>query len=216
MRSLLTACLLATGLALLPACGLTGPECGPFETPTSPVVDFDSQALAATQDLSDAWPRLSPIEEDTLTDGHFAIYMQALHERRAPLGPNASTRSSTSASWSLIPTAHACSPPPLAAVGTVSDLRIYSSAPLFDGYTTDDNLAPLFDIAVRKVDSPARVVPLETFLDGPAEFAREIALVLTETPRTTAEAQFTVEYRQDDGELESYTFTTNPVVIEAA
>lgn len=215
MRFLLTACLLATGLALLPACGLTGSECGPFDTPTAPVVDFDSQALAATQDPSDAWPRLSPIEDDTLTEGHFAIYMQALDARRATLGLDASARPSTPASWSLIPTAHACTPPSIAAIGTISDLRIYSSTPLFDGYSTDDNLASLFDIAVRDLDGPARIAPLETFLSGPAEFAREIALVLTETPDTSAEAQFTVEYRQDSGELERYTFTTNPVVMQS-
>ncbi len=215
MRSLLTACLLATGLALLPACGLTGSECGPFETPTSPVVDFDSQVLTATQDPSDPWPRLSPIEDDTLTEGHFTIYMQALDARRATLGPDASARPAMPASWTLLPTAHACTPPSIAAIGTVSDLRIYSSTPLFDGYATDDNLAPLFDIAVRDLDGPARVAPLETFLSGPAEFAREIALVLTETPDTTAETQFTVEYRQDSGELERYSFTTNPVVLRS-
>lgn len=215
MRSLLTACLLATGLALLPACGLTGSECGPFETATSPVVDFDSQVLAATQDLSDPWPRLSPIEDDTLTEGRFAIYMQALDARRATLGLDASARSSIPASWTLLPTAYACTPPPIAAVGTVSDLRIYSSTPLFDGYPPDDNLAPLFDIAVRALDGPARVAPLETFLSGPAEFAREIVLILNEMPDTTAEAQFTVEYRQDSGELDRYTFTTNPVVLRS-
>jgi hypothetical protein len=193
----------------------TGNDCGPFETPTAPVVDFDSRALAATQDPSDSWPRLSPIEDDTLTEGHFAIYMQALDARRATLGLDAWTRPANPASWSLIPTAHACSPLPLAAVGTISDLRIYSNVPLFNGYTTDDNLAPLFDIAARDVDGPSRVAPLETFLSGPAEFAREIALILTETPDTTAETQFTVEYRQDGGELERYSFTTNPVVIRS-
>jgi len=216
MRSLLAAFLLTAGLAFLPACDLiTGSECGPFDTPTVPVVDFETQILTATSDPFNTWPRLSPIEGDTLAEGHFAIYMDALTPDGAALHLPPASRTPSTASWTLIPTAHACTPPPITAIGTVSALRIYSNIPLFDGYSTDDDLAPLFAIAVRDIDGSGRVVPLETFLDGSTDFAREVALVLTETPNTTAEAQFTVEFRQDEGELRSYNFTTDPVVIRA-
>ena len=213
MRSLLTVCLFATGLALLSACDLTGTGCGPFDTPTVPVADFETQPLTATSDPFDTWPRLSPIESDTLTEGSFAIYMNALTSDRTALRLPSAPQAPAPASWTLIPTAHACTPPPIVATGTISSLRIYSSTPLFNGYSTEDNLAPLFDIAVRDVDGTGRVEPLETFLSGSADFAREIALVLTETPDTTAEAQFTVEFQQENGELETYSFTTDPVVI---
>lgn len=193
--------------ATVAACNFPiGNDCGPFKNKFR-TLDVSTSLAEAEIDTVESRPVLSPISNDTLRSPLLAIDMQPqielYDERFRPLS-----------AFQIILAAHACSPPIPSSEEVITGLRITADAPFADGYPAGANLAPLFDAAVyNRADFGYRRFDLPAFLDRTPSAADRIILLLTERPETTRELRFTVEYEQQGPGLETYTFTSEPVVV---
>lgn len=203
MRSVLACGLLALILAI-GAC-TTADDCGPFPGKFY-TTDFSSEAVKATvPDTNRVKPTLSPIDGDTLTDGHFAI-------RMLPQTTTYSLRPKRERSFRLFNTAYACSPDIPTSDEVIQDIRISTDPPFGSDGSSSDDVSSLFDIIVLTRDG-YREYELDGFLSRAPNAVRELILILDATPETTSRFQFTVEYVQDGRGLEYYEFQTNPIVL---
>lgn len=208
MKRLTCACLFVI-LATLSACdALTGNECGPFDNRFR-TLDFSTALAEATIDTLSGEPMLSPISNDTLQSDLLAIDMQ----------PDVETYREGSrpfAALQLIPAAHACSPPLLKSNEVITSLRVVADADFTDGYPAGSNLAPLFDVAVyNRAEFGYQRFELPAFLRDNPSSANRLILLLKARPDATRKFQFTVEYEQEGSGLETYTYTSEPVVVTA-
>ena len=207
MRRLLAFALLGLLLAFS-ACD-AAVDCGPFHDKFK-TTDFTTAAYRIENgDSLQAAPILSPIENDTLTEGAFAVRMTPMQEsyssskRSRPLG--------------FVLAAYACLPAPPSSDEIIRDIQIYSDQAFNRAYAADDDLADLFDVLVLSFANQFnyRRFDLHDFLSEAPNAAEELVLVLKAAPEMTSAFRFTIKYFQEGEGLDYYEFTTAPVVLEA-
>ena len=208
MRNLIALGLLVFLLAIGACDSTVGTDCGPFEDKFK-TTDFSSAARKATFDSLKVEPNLSPIEDDTLDEGHFAVRME-------PVKMLYSQKSTSSGSFQIISSAYACSPPIPTSDEVIKDIRIYSDKDFNDGYPAGKDLAELFDVVVlNRAEYGYRRFELPNFVEQKPNAADKLILILKARPETTSSFQFTVEYEQEGKGLANYDFETNPVVLKS-
>ena len=208
MRRLL-ACVLLGLLLAFGACD-AAIDCGPFNDKFK-TADFTTAAYRIENgDSLQAAPILSPIENDTLREGAFAL-------RMTPTQESYSSASKRSRPLGFVLAAYACLPPTMSSDEIIRDIQIYSDQAFNREYAADDDLADLFDVLVlsRANQFNYRRFDLNDFLAGAPNAADEIILVLKAAPETTSAFRFTIKYFQEGEGLDYYEFTTDPVVLEA-
>ncbi len=198
-------------IVLIPAAACTttvGGDCGPFPD-TFKTTGFFTTVVQVDSIDSTGRPVLSDIDGDTLQKGQFAVQM----EPKKDLYSMAARRQDV---VSLIPAVRACSPPIPTSEEVIQDLRVYSTKAFRTDYSARDNLARLFDIvALYRAEFGYRRAELPDFLSGAPNAADELILILDAAPDTMARMQFTIEYEQRGPGLETYSYTTEPVVLAA-
>ena len=207
MRRLL-ACVLLGLLLTFGACD-AAIDCGPFNDKFK-TTDFTTAAYRIENgDSLNAEPVLSPIENDTLREGAFALRMTPTQESYSA--------SKRSRSLGFVLAAYACSPPILSSDEIIRDIQIYSDQAFNREHAADDDLADFFDVLVLSFANQFnyRRFDLHEFLSEAPNAADEIILVLKAAPETASAFRFTVKYFQEGEGLDYYEFTTDPVVLEA-
>jgi len=197
----------------LAACEMTGGGCPPgvgdgkeyFKT-----TGFSTTAVRATfPDSLQIRPDLSPIAGDTLASGQLAIQMtpeKVLYSQALP----------PSVSFHLLPAAHACSPVEPRSEERIQDIRL-SSNRSFRGHPPGDTLSAFFDVVARnRAEYGTRRFELDAFRSMEPRAVDELILLLDARPETTARFRFTVEYEQEGPGLDTYEYTTAPIVLPAA
>ena len=124
---------------LLISCNVTSGDCGPFNEHFE-VTDFQTELKKVTA-LDSTEINLSTLEEDSISYSDFAINM-------IPITEFYSSNLKSLPSFNFISTAYACSPPIPTSEETITDIQIYSNKPFNDDYSTDENLAEIFDVFV--------------------------------------------------------------------
>lgn len=213
MTRLLTAVLIGT-LLTVGACGLSSTDCGPFPNKFKTTGFTTSIHQVEFPDSLGPRPQLSPIMGDTLGTGPLAIQMQpdieTYYAHRFEESP-----------LQVLPSAYACSPALPSSDEVIEDIRIYGDTNFGDDHLAGDDLSALFDIVVYRKSRANdgyhgyRRFDLNTFLARDPTAAYTLFLVLEESPSTTTEVTFTVEYEQNGRGLSSYSFRTEPVVLLA-
>lgn len=202
--------LLLSVLVVLGGCDMTD-DCGPFKSEVR-TTGFSGAAFKVDPDATFGFEfDLDEIEDDTLAAGELGLRLQLEGELYAAASPE----SREIPSVQLIPAAHACSPPIPEYDATIQDIRIYSDTDLGNAYPAGENLAGLFDIAGRRngPGMPYEREPLTDFLERTPRPVDVLLFVLNDVPPVPTAMQFTVEYEQEGEGLETYSFTTVPVVV---
>lgn len=189
------------------SCNVTGDGCGPFDDKFKTVefrTDLKNISISENQSLD---VQYSTLESDTIGFDKFGITM-------FPIAEFYSLNSERVHSFSLVPSAFACSPPVPVSEETVTGIEIYSNRSFNSEYTSDQNLADLFEIVVLYHKSGYQRSTLNDFLSSEPNVPDEIFLVLKSAPETTEPIQFTVKYSQDGIDMNSYEFSTEAVMIK--
>lgn len=188
------------------SCNITGDDCGPFDNKFK-TVDF--QAGLKNISISEN-PGLdvqySTLESDTIRFDKLGLSM-------FPIGEYYSMNSERVNSFSLIPSAFACSPPIPVSEEMITNIEIFSNRNFNSEYTSGENLADLFEIVILYRGSGYQLSNLNEFLSSEPNVPDEIFLVLKSAPETTEPIQFTVKYSQNGLDMDSYEFTTEAIVI---
>tara|TARA_R110002050_G_C8944347_1_gene512839 strand:+ start:806 stop:1393 length:588 start_codon:yes stop_codon:yes gene_type:complete len=188
------------------SCNLTDNDCGPFDEKFK---TFEFNTNLKNISISDN-PSLNlqynTLESDTIGFDKFALAM-------FPIGESYSLNSEQLNSFSLLPSAFACSPPIAISEEIITDIDIFSNRSFNSEYTSTENIAELFEIVVLYRNSGYQRSNLNEFLSSEPNVPDEIFLVLKSAPETTEPIQFTVKYSQDGIDMDSYEFTTVTIVI---
>lgn len=188
------------------SCNLTDDDCGPFNDKFK-TVDFQTGFMNVS--ISEN-PSLNlqyrTLESDTIEFYSFGIAM-------FPIGEFYSLSSKQLHSFSLIPSALACSPPIPVSAEIITGIEIFSNRNFNSEYISADNLAELFEVVVLYRGSGYQRSTLNEFLSSEPTVPDEIFLLLNLAPESTEPIQFTVKYSQDGVDMESYEFTSNAVVV---
>lgn len=194
------------------ACTSPVDDCGPFRD-TFKTTGFETSIHQAEfSDSLGAEPILSRFAGDTLRTGHLAIQLRTEMETYF-------SRRSEASTVQFLSSAYACSPVLPTSDEVIQDIRIYSDPAFGEEYSAGDDLSALFDVVVYRKSHRHDGYPgyrrfdLNEFLDRDPTAAWALFLVLDAPPSTTTRTQFTVEYEQDGKGIESYEFTTTPVVL---
>ncbi len=188
------------------SCNLTDDDCGPFDDKFK-TVDFQAGLkniiISEGQGLD---VQYNTLESDTISFDKFGIAM-------FPVGESYSLNSKQLNSFSLIPSAFACSPPNMVSEEMITDIKIFSSRNFNSEYTSGENLVELFDIVVLYRNSGYQRRNLIEFLSSDPNVPDEIFLVLKSAPETTEPIQLTVKYSQNGIDMDFYEFTTGDIII---
>ena len=188
------------------SCNVTGDDCGPFDDKFK-TVDFQAGLKSITISENPSLNvQYSTLESDTIGFDKFGLSM-------FPVGEYYSMNSERFNSFSLIPSAFACSPPIPVSEEMITDIGIFSNRNFNSEYTSGENLVDLFEIIVLYRGSGYQLSNLNEFLSSEPNVPDEILLVLKSAPETTEPIQFTVKYSQNGIDMDSYEFTTESIVI---
>lgn len=188
------------------SCDVTVDDCGPFDDKFK-TVDFETELISISiSDTSTLDVQYSVLEKDTVQFDKFGLFM-------FPIGEHYSFNMDQLKSFSLFPSALACTYPIPVSEEIITGIQIFSDKDFNSEYASGDNLADLFDVVVLYLDSGYQRYDLTNFLSTDPNVPNEIILLLKSAPETTDRIQLTVQYSQDGIDLDSYEFTTNPVVI---
>lgn len=188
------------------SCNISGNECGPFDGKFK-TVGFNTDLITILiQDGSISDVQYSFLESDTIEFDRFGLSMFPVAKYYAlnTVRPN---------SFSLMPSAFACSPPIPVSEETITDIQIFSNKNFNSEYAIGENLADLFEIIVFYGGSGYQRSTLNEFLSSEPNVPDEIFLALKSAPATTKPVQFTVNYSQNGIDMNSYEFTTQAIVI---
>jgi len=188
------------------SCNITGDDCGPFDDKFKTVefsTDLKNTSISENPGLD---VQYNTLESDTIGFDRFSITM-------FPIGEYYSLNSERLNSFSLIPSAFACSPPIPVSEEMITNIEIFSNRNFSSEYASGENLAELFEIVVLYRNSGYQRSNLNEFLSSEPNVPDEIFLMLKSEPETTEPIQFTVKYSQDGIDMNSYEFTTEAVVI---
>jgi len=188
------------------SCNITGDDCGPFDDKFKTVefsTDLKNISISENPGLD---VQYNTLESDTIGFDRFSITM-------FPIGEYYSLNSERLNSFSLIPSAFACSPPIPVSEEMITNIEIFSNRNFSSEYASGENLAELFEIVVLYRNSGYQRSNLNEFLSSEPNVPDEIFLMLKSEPETTEPIQFTVKYSQDGIDMNSYEFTTEAVVI---
>jgi len=188
------------------SCNITGDDCGPFDDKFKTVefsTDLNNISISNNPSLN---VQYSTLESDTIGFDKLGLTM-------IPVGESYSLNSERVNSFSLIPSAFACSPPIAVSEETITDIDIFSNRSFNSEYIFGENLDELFEVIFLYRGSGYQRSNLKEFLSSEPNVPDEILLVLKSAPETTEPIQFTVKYSQDGIDMDSYEFTTEPVII---
>ena len=188
------------------SCNVTGDDCGPFDGKFRTLSFTASiQRISISNDPGLFVDYESP-ESDTLSFDIFGLSM-------FPVRESYSLNTERMPSFSLFPKAYACSPAIPVSEEMITDLKVYSNSNFNSKYSAGDNLAPLFEVIFLYRDSGYRQFELNEFLATEPHVPDELFLILKEAPDTAAPIQFTVSYSQEGTEMNSFEFTSEPIVL---
>lgn len=188
------------------SCNITGDDCGPFNDKFK-TVDFQAGLKSITISENPSLDvQYSTLESDTIGFDKFGLSMY-------PVLESYSLNLERLSSFSLIPSAFACSPPIPVSEEMITDIEIFSNRNFNSEYTSGENLAELFEIVVLYRGSGYQLSTINEFLSSEPNVPDEIFLVLKSAPETTKPIQFTIKYSQDGIDMDSYEFSTEAIVI---
>lgn len=95
----------------------------------------------------------------------------------------------------------------------ITNIQISSNKPCNDEYSSNQNLAEIFDVFFMYRGSEYKLYDLVEFLEDKPTVPDRITLLLTSEPSSTKPMQFTVKYFKDGRELDEHNFTTNSLTI---
>src|SRR5690554_229257 len=182
------------------SCNITGDDCGPFDDKFKTVefsTDLNNISISNNPSLN---VQYSTLESDTIGFDKLGLTM-------IPVGESYSLNSERVNSFSLIPSAFACSPPIAVSEETITDIDIFSNRSFNSEYIFGENLDELFEVIFLYRGSGYQRSNLKEFLSSEPNVPDEILLVLKSAPETTEPIQFTVKYSQDGIDMDSYEFT---------
>ncbi len=188
------------------SCNVTGDDCGPFNSKFK-TVDFDTDlkiiSISENRGLNVQYRTL---ESDTIEFDKFGISM-------FPVTEFYSLNTKLHHSFSLIPSAFACSPLIPVSEEVITDIEIFSDRDFNSSYSSGDNLADVFEVIVFTFNTGYHRYDLINFLSYEPIVPDKIFLLLKVTPETTEPIQFTVKYSQNGIDMNSFEFTTEPIFI---
>lgn len=188
------------------SCNITGDDCGPFNDKFK-TVDFQAGLKSITISGNPSLDvQYSTLESDTIGFDKFGLSM-------FPVLESYSLNLERLDSFSLIPSAYACSPPIPVSEEMITDIEIFSNRNFNLEYTSGENSAELFEIVFLYRNSGYQRSNLNEFLSSEPNVPDEIFLVLKSAPETTEPIQFTIKYSQDGIDMDSYEFSTEAIVI---
>lgn len=189
------------------SCDLTIDDCGPFPDRFK-TTGFESDLKkVAFPDSSANSIQLTPVNSDTISFDEFAIQM-------IPDAQSYIAQAQRKLNFSIWSKAYACSPPILISDETVTDIQIFSDINYSNGFSSQDNIASLFDIIVYYDRKGYQRFSFSEFISSKPEVPAEIILLPNAAPSATNSFQFTVKYFQKGLEMDEYEFTTESIVIK--
>lgn len=188
------------------SCNITEDDCGPFNDKFKTVAFQAGSKNITISENPSLDVQYSTLESDTIGFDKFGLSM-------FPVLESYSLNLERLNSFSLIPSAFACSPPIPVSEEMITDIEIFSNRNFNSEYTSGENLAELFEIVVLYRGSGYQLSNLNEFLSSEPNVPDEIFLVLKSAPVTTEPIQFTIKYSQNGIDMDSYEFTTEAVVI---
>ena len=188
------------------SCSLSNDGCEPFDDKFK-TVDFYTDLNTITfSEGPEFYINYSSLESETVRYEEFGISM-------FPVMETYSSFSASKFSFSIIPTAYACSLLPPDSEETITGIQIFSNQTISSSYGTDKNLAPLFDVVVLYHSSGYERMDLGDFLASEPYVPSELFLILKSEPESDKPVRFTISYTQDGLEMSEYEITTQPVTF---
>ncbi len=174
-------------------------KCGPFPDAIKVVgLDWDVRETVYNSNKVS----FSPILNDTVDYNLYSIWINPKTETYFSLNQN-------SFSFSLINTAHACSPgsdPQL--LETIKDIEIISTKDFDANHLKGSNLVSLFDVVVK-----GQKLKLSDYLKTSPYVPEQMIFILNSPPDLTDKFEFTVKFHQN-GVNKYFDFKTGEFVIK--
>lgn len=190
------------------SCGiLDNDDCGPFSNRFK-TTGFDSSVKKIVfTDSSRNSVQLTTIETDTISFDEYSIQM-------IPTGESYTAQAYNKLRFTIWSKAYACSPSIITSDETVTDVQIFGDKNYSNEFSSEDNIASLFDIIVYYDRKGYQKFSLSEFISSKPEVPAEIILLPNTAPSSINSFQFTVKYFQDGLEMDEYEFTTESIVIK--
>ncbi len=160
------------------SCNVTGDDCGPFDDKFKTVEFSTDLKNIFISEISGLDVQYNTLESDTIGFDRFSITM-------FPISEYYSLNSERLNSFSLIPSAYACSPPIAVSEEMITNIEIFSNRNFSSEYTSGENLAELFEIVALYRNSEYQRSNLNEFLNSEPNVPDEIFLMLKSAPETT-------------------------------
>ena len=198
--------LISLSMIAVVSCNLANTDCGSFSDKFK-TVDFQVGLKNITISENPGTNiQYSMLESDTIEFYTFGISM-------FPIGEYYSLNLEKPKSYSLIPSAFACSPPVPVSEEMITGIEVFSNINFNSEYTSGESITELFEIAVLYRGSGYIRTNIDDFLSSEPNVPDLIFLLLKSAPETTEPIQFTVKYGQNGFIMDSFEFTTPAIVI---
>lgn len=188
------------------SCSVSDNDCSSFDDKFKTVDLYSELNTIEISESPELFINFESISRDTITYDTFAILLNPVKEYY-------SANQGDVLSFSIIPSAYACSPPVPVSEEVITGIDIYSDKPFAENFEADENLHSLFEVFAIYNDSGVQRMSLQEFLQSEPTVPDQLLLKLTKAPDSIREHRFTINYSQDGLEVNNVTLITQPIVL---